>query len=121
MTRNMTMIITSGTGAVTITDELAEEFQEAWDAIQAAPKNRALTTDFDTPAEARDWVRAGKAWAASQEPQLEFDRRGDVKGLPAQVTFRIYLPNPRGPLTEEEKAARAATRAANKAAAEAGE
>lgn len=55
--------------------------------------------------DARRWVKQGKAWAAAQEVEvkdkdgkvlrksaLEFARKGDIKGIPNRVTFRIYVP-----------------------------
>jgi hypothetical protein len=59
---------------------------------------------------ARLWVRQGKAWAAAQtvtvpestdkdgkvtpeyESPLVFARKGDVKGNPTVVSFKIYVP-----------------------------
>jgi hypothetical protein len=59
---------------------------------------------------ARRFVKQGKAWAAAQEivvpifaedgkttigsrkSALVFARKGDIKGLPSRVSFRIYVP-----------------------------
>jgi hypothetical protein len=63
-------------------------------------------------AAARDYVKQGKAWAAAQEitvdvlaedgktvtgqytTPLTFARKGDIKGNPTRVSFRIYVPRP---------------------------
>jgi hypothetical protein len=68
-----------------------------------------LTAADQAAKAARLYVRQGKAWAASQEvvipitdddgnvtgsrtSALVFTRKGDVKGNPTRVSFRIYVP-----------------------------
>lgn len=117
MALNMQVIVTSGTGTVDVPEDRAADLQEAYEALKGLPKNRAITVTFDTIPEAKLFAAQGRTWAAAHEPALEFMRSGDIKGEPLSVTFRIYQPNPRGPLTAEEKAARQATREANRAVA----
>lgn len=119
MAIDMTVIVTSGAEAIDVPEDVAADLAEAYQALQGMPKNRALTANFPSEAEAKMFARRGRAWAASQEPELEFTRRKELETTETMVVFRIHKPNPRGPLTDEEKAKRAATRAANKAAAEA--
>lgn len=115
MAINMSIEVTSGVAATDYT-EYADDFQEAYDALKNLPVNRAAVADFESVAKAKAFVRQGHAWAAAQDPALKFERKGDPKSLPMRVSFRIYVPSVRGPLTDEQKAQRAATREANKAA-----
>lgn len=115
MPLNMTVEPTS---AVDVPEEVAKDLQDAYDTLKDLPVNRMITTDPFTPdeydgyqgpakingkdvtdeekaaANARLFVRRGKAWAASQTGpngrELIFVRKGDVKGNPTVVSFRIY-------------------------------
>lgn len=69
-----------------------------------------VTDDYKAAWAARRFVRQGKAWASRQEvtvdavtakdgtvtpaytSPLAFARKGDVKGNPTRVSFRIYVP-----------------------------
>jgi hypothetical protein len=111
---------TSGAGATVVDDENAAEFAEVYAMLKDMPVNNAADVDFDSAKEARRYSAEGRAWAA--ENGLVFTRKGDIKNNPKRVSYRIYeAGETRGPLTDKEKAQRAATRAANKAAKEAAE
>lgn len=114
MSRNMSVEVTSGVAATEVPDDAAEDFAEAYETLAKLPVNRQVTVDFtDSPKvgnetqaqadarEARLWVRQGKAWAAAQDPPLTFVRKGDVKGNPTRVAFRIYLPKPKTEETQD--------------------
>ena len=107
MAYNMTITVTSGINATEVSDEAAEAFQEAYDALSKLPVNRQCNLDFEDDKAARDFVRQGKAWAAEQEvvvdvkddkgkvtgtrtTHLIFARKGTVKENPLRVSFRIY-------------------------------
>jgi hypothetical protein len=100
---------------ITVPDDIAAELAGAYDALKDLPVNRMLTTDpfgpedYDGPAKvdgkdvtdeyksasnARKFVKQGKSWAATQTGPngrpLKFARKGDVKGNPTVVSFRIY-------------------------------
>jgi hypothetical protein len=115
MSRNMTIVVTSGPSATEVDEENAKDFAEAYGALKSLPVNRAVDVDFPpadykpltkrdgtvkatseelAAADARDYVRQGKAWAATQTGPngraLAFVRKGDVKSNPTRVTFRIY-------------------------------
>lgn len=131
MPLNMRIEVTSGVAATDVPEDIAEELQEAYDALKTLPVNRVVVVDFDGtedyagPAKqdgkpvttefkaawcARRFVKQGKAWAAAQtvtvpvlaedgetqtgtrESALAFARKGDIKGQPARVSFRIYVP-----------------------------
>lgn len=94
MALNFTEVITSGVAATEVTDEDAKDLQEAYEHLSKLPVNRALSVDFSDAKAARRWVKVGKAWASGQTGPngrpLTFARKGDIKGMPARVTFRIY-------------------------------
>ena len=90
---------------VVVVDFTAEDY--------AGPKKidgKDVTADQMAAWNARRFVRQGKAWAAAQKVTvpiyaedgettvgsrksvLTFARKGDIKGLPARVSFRIYVP-----------------------------
>jgi hypothetical protein len=105
MAINMHVVVTSGVGSVTVDEETAKELESAYNTLKELPVNRALSTDpFPTAADARLFVKQGRAWAESQtgpnDRQLVFARKGDIKGAPLVVTFRIY--ERRGDGTEDE-------------------
>lgn len=100
MALDMRVEITSGVGATEIPDDVATDLEEAYEVLTKLPVTRRIAVDFPTPAEARLFVRQGKAWALAQDPPLTFVRKGDVKGLPTRVSFRIYLPRPDAPGTD---------------------
>jgi hypothetical protein len=77
------------TNAASVSDEDAATFQEAYEALAQLPNTRALATDFDTEDEAKQFVKAGKAWATANG--ATFARKGDAKEQPTRVTFRVYL------------------------------
>jgi hypothetical protein len=92
MALNMSIIQTSGTGVLEVPDDVAADLQDAYDALEKLPVNRAVVVDFETPEAARLFVRQGNSWADQND--LRFARKGDIKGLPTRVTFRIYAPRP---------------------------
>lgn len=105
MAINMHVVITSGVGSVTVPEDVSKELQEAYELLKGLPVNRALSTDpFADATAARLFVKQGRAWAESQtgpnDRQLVFARKGDIKGQPNVVTFRIY--ERRGDGTEDE-------------------
>lgn len=115
MALEITIVKTSGVGAIEVPEDVATDLKDAWEALRDLPNNRLAVVDFDTPEAARLFVRQGKTWAAAQQvegPQgefapLEFSRRGNVSEEPKRVQFRIYRPD-----TEKEKAAKKAEREA---------
>jgi hypothetical protein len=90
MALSMSIVQTSGGKTVEVPEEIAAELSEAYQALQDLPNNRAVVADFETPEAARLFTRQGYAWAT--ENNLAFVRKGDIKGQPARVTFRIYAP-----------------------------
>lgn len=108
MPYNMTIEVTSGLGTVGVDEDVAAACTEAYEALSKLPVNRQCVLDFDTPEEARSFVRQGKAWAAETEVSvpvkdengkptknvrvapLVFARKGNVKENPTRVSFRIY-------------------------------
>lgn len=121
MALDMTITVTSGVEATDVPDDIAADLAEAYEALAKLPVNRMVNVDFGSPTEtdadqikanakaARVFVKQGKAWAASQEvtvnvtddegnvigtrvSPLVFARKGDIKGMPGRVSFRIYVP-----------------------------
>lgn len=115
MAINMHVEVTSGVSAVTVPADIAADLEAAYTALKDLPSNRMVTTDPFTPDgytgpekvkgepvsddykaahNARLFARQGKAWAETQTGPngrpLMFARKGDVKGNPAVVSFRIY-------------------------------
>ena len=115
MAVNMRVEATSGPRTVEVPDDVAADLLDAYNALKSLPVNRMVTTDpftsedYQGPAKingetvteeykaaynARLFVRQGKAWAATQAGPngrpLVFARKGDIKGNPAVVSFRIY-------------------------------
>lgn len=90
---NMTIVAVSGAAARTITEDLAADLEEAYEALSKLPSNRAVSVDFDTIEDADEFVKDAKAWATLHD--LKFLRKGDVKELPSRVDFRIYKPRAR--------------------------
>ena len=112
---DMVIEIASGIMATEVPEDAAADFAEAYAVLAKLPVNRQVSVTFtgtirepkETQEEAdaraaRLWVKQGKAWAASQivtredgsKTPLTFARKGDVKALPARVSFRIYAPRP---------------------------
>jgi len=90
---NITIVKTSGPGAVEVPDDVAKDCAETYAALKDLPSNRAATTDpFEDAKAARLWCKQARTWAETQDPPLKFVRRGDIKGEPTVVEFRIYLP-----------------------------
>jgi len=89
MARDFSIIVTN---VAEPTDEEAQELQEVFETLANLPNTRAAVTDFDNPQEARAYVRRATAWADSQG--YKFARKGDIKGEPNRVTFRVYKPKP---------------------------
>lgn len=107
---DMEIVSTSGVDSVEVPDDVAADLAEAYAALAKLPVNRAVSvnftsdgyagpkkvnkvpvTDADKAAwNARRFVRQGKAWATANG--LAFARKGDIKGNPSQVRFRIYVP-----------------------------
>lgn len=116
MSLQMRIEVSSGVEATEIPESRAKDLQEAYEALAKLPVNRMATADFPEEGEtyggpakidgkpvteaykaawcARRFVRQGKAWAATQTGPngrpLVFMRKGDVKGNPSRVSFRIY-------------------------------
>ena len=126
MAVNMHIESTSGPRTVEIPEDVAADLSAAYDALKDLPVNRQVTTDpftsegYEGPAKihgepvtddykaaynARLFVRQGKAWAATQAGPngrpLVFARKGDIKGNPAVVSFRIYEAREAGDGTAE--------------------
>jgi hypothetical protein len=92
---NITITKTSGPGAVEVPDDVAQDCADTYALLKDLPSNRAATTDpFADAKAARLWCKQATTWAEQQEPALKFSRRGDIKGNPTVVTFRIYEPKP---------------------------
>ena len=95
MAINMKIVQTSGPRTVEVPEDIATDLAAAYEALKDLPVNRMVTTDpFEDAKAARLFVRQGKAWAATQtgpnSRPLVFVRKGDVKGNPVVVSFRIY-------------------------------
>jgi hypothetical protein len=103
---------TSGVAVVTVPDDVAADLAEVFEILSKPPKNRAANQRFETAEEAKLFMRQARKWCADNE--LTFTRRDASETGPLHVRYRITRPEP---LTEEEKAARAAKRAANAAGA----
>jgi len=103
------------TNTTSVPDDIAEELQAAYEALKLLPVTRMVTTDpftsegytgpkkvdgedvteeYMAASNARRFVKQGKSWAATQTGDngrpLTFIRKGDVKGNPTVVSFRIY-------------------------------
>jgi hypothetical protein len=98
MPLDMTITATTGPRTVEVPEDRAADLQDAFLALSELPVNRQVNVDFPDAKSAREFVRQGKAWAASQttldgDPlPLVFARKGDIKGNPTRVSFRIYVP-----------------------------
>lgn len=94
MALNMRVVVTSGVAATEVPEDIAADLAEAYAALKDLPVNRAVDVDFDDAKAARVFVKQGKAWAVGQKGpngrSLTFSRKGDIKGYPKRVTFRIY-------------------------------
>jgi len=126
MQYNGQIVASSGVEVTEVPAEAAEFLAESYEALAKLPVNRQVTVDFagegtkkgkETQAEAdareaRLFVRQGKSWAAQQsvkredgsETTLVFARKGDIKGAPTRVSFRVYIPRPEKEETEATKA-----------------
>jgi hypothetical protein len=94
MALNMRVVVTSGVAATEVPEDIAADLAEAYAALKDLPVNRAVDVDFEDAKAARVFVKQGKSWAAGQTGpngrSLTFARKGDIKGYPKRVTFRIY-------------------------------
>ena len=115
MAINMRIERTSGPRTVEVPDDVAADLAEVYRELDGLPTNSQATTDpftaegYDGPAKihgepvdndykaaynARKFVRQGKSWAETQTGPngrtLVFVRKGDIKGNPTVVSFRIY-------------------------------
>lgn len=96
---NIRIMPTSGTAVTEVPDEVATDLRDTYEALKNLPVTRAAVQEFDSPEAARLFVRQGIAWAAAQEPPLEFMRRprpgsDKIKDNATTVAFRIYVPAP---------------------------
>jgi hypothetical protein len=103
------------TNVTSVPEDVAKELVDAYATLKELPSTKMLTTDpfdgegytgpkkidgkdvteeYKAAANARVFVRQGKAWAESQTGDngrpLVFVRKGDVKSNPTVVSFRIY-------------------------------
>lgn len=98
---NMHVVVLSNGNPVTVPEDLAKEFEEAYQVLKRLPASRAISTEPFPDAEAAlQFVRQGKEWAKTHEGPNErplvFGRRGNIQEEPLVVTFRIYeRPAPR--------------------------
>lgn len=97
MALDMTIEVTSGVAATEVPEDIATDLLEAYNALKELPVNRQVSVNFADAKAARTFVKQGKAWAAAQIPALTFARKGDVKGNPSRVSFRIYVPRAEKP------------------------
>jgi hypothetical protein len=95
---DMEIVTTSGVSATEVPADVAADLAQAYERLAELPVNRAVAVDFSDAKAARLFVKQGKAWAATQG--LTFARKGDIKGLPNRVTFRIYVPRNSDEVTE---------------------
>ena len=99
---DMQIEVTSGVAATEVDEDYALDFAEAYEALSKLPVNRQVSVDLPTAKDASNYVKQGKAWSAAQEVTREdgsktplvFARKGDIKGNPTRVSFRIYVPRP---------------------------
>jgi hypothetical protein len=87
---DMEIVTTSGVTVTEIPEEVAADLALAYEKLSALPVNRAVAVDFKTAKDARLFARQAKAWASQNG--LAFARKGDIKGFPTRVTFRVYVP-----------------------------
>lgn len=84
------------TNTVEVPEDLAADLMEAYEALAKLPQARQVTVDFEDGTEeenvkaAKQFVRQASTWATEQG--LRFARKGDAKGNPTRVSFRIYEP-----------------------------
>ena len=86
---DMELVSTSGPQTVDYSD-VESDLTLAYQKLASLPVNRAVAITFPSAMDARRFARQGRAWAADNG--LTFVRKGDVKGEPEKVTFRIYVP-----------------------------
>ena len=108
---DMEIVTTSGVDATEVPADVAADLAAAYQKLADLPVNRAINVTFADAKAAREFVRQGKAWAATQTVEvpiyddegketgtdkrnLAFARKGDIKGNPTRVTFRVYLARP---------------------------
>jgi hypothetical protein len=88
---DMEIVATSGVAATEVPEDVAIDLAEAYAALSKLPANRMVNTpNFPDEKAAKQFVRQGKAWAT--ENGLQFARKGDIKGNPTRVSFRIWKP-----------------------------
>ena len=81
-------ITITATGVTELTEEEVADLIDTYAALKGLPANRVANIDFETPEEATSYAKAFKAWAVDNGHK--FLRKGDIKGNPTQLTFRIY-------------------------------
>ena len=81
-------ITITATGVTELTEDEITDLVDTYQTLKNLPANRVANIDFDTPEEATGYAKAFKAWAVDNGHK--FLRKGDIKGNPARLTFRIY-------------------------------
>lgn len=118
---DITIKALSGPSTATVPEDVARDLQDAWDALRELPASQAGFAYFETPQQAREFVRQGTIWAASHPDGLEFGRRAPGNGMkisdePGTVAFRIYLNAETRAKVKAEREAAKATKAMEEAA-----
>ena len=115
MALDISIEVTSGVAVTEVPEDVATDLQDVYTSLSKLPSNRQATVDFATKAEANEFVRQGKSWAANYglvsvpvkdkdgkptdktaDVPLIFARKGTVKDNPTRVSFRIYAATPEG-------------------------
>jgi hypothetical protein len=109
-------LLSTGNPNVDVPADVAADLANVYEALSKLPVNRMASTDFldlskahpkeviDTATEAaKTFMKQAKTWCANHldaegnPAPLTFSRRGDIKGIPTRVSFRIYAPRPATP------------------------
>ena len=81
-------ITITATGVTELTEEEIADLQDTYEHLSKLPANRVANIEFETAEEATGYAKAFKAWAVDNGHK--FLRKGDIKGNPTRLTFRIY-------------------------------
>lgn len=107
-------VITKPVPDVEVPADIAADMAEVYAALAVLPGDRCANVDFldltkehDETAvsaaitEAKKFMDQAKKWCADHKDAdgnaqpLTFARKGDIKGIPTRVSFRVYAPRPK--------------------------
>jgi len=104
---------------IPVPEDVAKDLADVYEALSKLPVTRVANVDFETKEAVSLFMRQAKAWCATHKDAegnaapLTFTRKGDAKGNPLRLTFRVYVPMD---MSDEAKAARKAEAEAKKLA-----